>query len=56
MESFVLLSPEERYMQLLKDKPDIFNRVHNKYLATLLGITPVSLSRIRKRITKTPKR
>lgn len=56
MESFVLLSPEERYMQLLKDKPDIFNRVHNKYLATLLGITPVSLSRIRKRITKTSKR
>jgi CRP-like cAMP-binding protein len=56
MESFVLLSPEERYMQLLKDKPDIFNRVHNKYLATLLGITPVSLSRIRKRITQSPKR
>jgi CRP-like cAMP-binding protein len=56
MESFVLFTPEERYLQLLKDKPDIFNRVHNKYLATLLGITPVSLSRIRKRIAQTPKR
>jgi len=56
MESFVLLTPEERYLELLKDKPDIFNRVHNKYLATLLGITPVSLSRIRKRVTKTQKR
>ena len=56
MESFVLLTPEERYLDLLKDKPDIFNRVHNKYLATLLGITPVSLSRIRKRVTKTQKR
>ena len=53
MESFVLLTPEERYLQLLTDKPDIFNRVHNKYLATLLGITPVSLSRIRKRIAQT---
>jgi CRP-like cAMP-binding protein len=56
MESFVLLTPEERYLRLLKDKPDIFNRVHNKYLATLLGITPVSLSRIRKRIAKSQKR
>ncbi|MFD1255309.1 Crp/Fnr family transcriptional regulator [Mucilaginibacter terrae] len=56
MESFVLLTPEERYLQLIKDKPDIFNRVHNKYLATLLGITPVSLSRIRKRISQVPKR
>jgi CRP-like cAMP-binding protein len=56
MESFVLLTPEERYVQLLKDKPNIFNRVHNKYLATLLGITPVSLSRIRQRIAQNPKR
>lgn len=56
MESFVLLSPEERYLQLLKEKPDIVNRVHNKYLATLLGITPVSLSRIRQRIAHSSKR
>jgi CRP-like cAMP-binding protein len=56
MESFVLLTPEERYLQLLTEKPNIFNRVPNKYLATLLGITPVSLSRIRKRITQTHKR
>lgn len=56
MESFVLQTPEERYLQLLQDKPDIFNRVHNKYLATLLGITPVSLSRIRKRISQPTKR
>jgi CRP-like cAMP-binding protein len=56
VESFVLLSPEERYLQLLHDKPDILNRVPNKYLATLLGITPVSLSRIRKRIASASKR
>jgi CRP-like cAMP-binding protein len=56
MESFVLFTPEERYVRLLTEKPNIFNRVPNKYLATLLGITPVSLSRIRKRITQAPKR
>lgn len=50
VESFILLSPEERYRQLIKEKPNIVNRVPDKYLATLLGITPVSLSRIRKRI------
>ncbi|MBS7566896.1 Crp/Fnr family transcriptional regulator [Mucilaginibacter sp. Bleaf8] len=56
VESFVLLSPEERYLQLVHDKPNIINRVPDKYLATLLGITPVSLSRIRKRIASSSKR
>ncbi|TWR31064.1 Crp/Fnr family transcriptional regulator [Mucilaginibacter pallidiroseus] len=50
VESFVLLTPEERYQQLVNEKADIVNRVPDKYIATLLGITPVSLSRIRKRI------
>lgn len=48
--SFVLLSPEERYLDFIKENPDIINRVPNKYIANVLGITPVSLSRIRKRI------
>lgn len=56
VESFVLLSPEERYLKLMREKPDIVNRVADKYLATLLGITPVSLSRIRKRIASQGKR
>lgn len=50
IESFVLLSPTERYLKLIHEKPDIANRVPDKYLSTYLGITPVSLSRIRKRI------
>lgn len=50
LEGFVLLSPEERYVKLVHEKPDINNRVPDKYLATLLGIAPGSLSRIRKRI------
>jgi CRP-like cAMP-binding protein len=56
IEAFVLLSPEERYLKLVTEKPDVINRVPNKYLATLLGITPVSLSRIRKRISSARKR
>ncbi len=48
--SFVLLSPEARYLQYIASNPTIFNRVPNKYIANILGITPVSLSRIRKRI------
>ena len=52
IESFVLLSPEERYLKLVHEKPNIANRVADKHLATLLGITPVSLSRIRKRIAE----
>ncbi|MBS1605523.1 MAG: Crp/Fnr family transcriptional regulator [Bacteroidetes bacterium] len=52
VENFVLLSPEERYRKMLADKPDIVNRVPDKYVATLLGITPVSLSRIRRRMAQ----
>lgn len=47
IEGFVILSPEERYVKILEEKPDIIGRVKGKYLSTLLGITPVSLSRIR---------
>lgn len=51
IDSFVFLSPEKRYQQYLKDYPNIINRVPDKYIANILGITPVSLSRIRKRIS-----
>lgn len=49
-ESFVLLTPEERYLDFVKQNPDIVNRVPGKYIANVLGVTPVSLSRIRRRI------
>jgi len=42
--------PETRYSNLLKEKPEIFNRVQQKYIANILGIKPESLSRIRKRV------
>jgi CRP-like cAMP-binding protein len=43
-------TPQQRYVALLKDKPEIIQRVPQYYIASYLGITPVSLSRIRKRI------
>jgi len=42
--------PEKRYANLLKEKPEIFQRVQQKYIANILGIKPESLSRIRKRV------
>ncbi|MEM7102757.1 MAG: Crp/Fnr family transcriptional regulator [Bacteroidota bacterium] len=50
IDSFVMLNPEERYLDFIKNNPDLVNRVPDKYIANVLGITPVSLSRIRKRI------
>lgn len=42
-------SPQQRYEELLKEYPDIIRRVPQHYIASYLGITPVSLSRIRNR-------
>jgi len=50
IESFILDKPEERYQKLLVQKPEIINRVADKYIASYIGVTPVSLSRIRKRL------
>lgn len=44
---------KERYLNLIKEKPDIVQGVPLKQIATYLGITDTSLSRIRKEITKT---
>lgn len=42
--------PEERFQNLLQKQPDLFQRVPQKYIANFLGVSPESLSRIRKRI------
>ena len=42
-------SPEERYKELLEQYPQILQRVPQHYIASFLGITSVSLSRIRNR-------
>ncbi|MDJ1470600.1 Crp/Fnr family transcriptional regulator [Cytophagaceae bacterium DM2B3-1] len=51
MVSLLMDSPEERYIGLLKsNKKKILERIPQHYIASYLGITPVSLSRIRNRI------
>lgn len=42
-------TPQERYMDLIKNHPEILKRVPQHYIASFLGITPISLSRIRNR-------
>lgn len=51
LNSYITDSPEERYLKLLKSRPDIFQRVPQYHIASYLGVKPESLSRIRKRIT-----
>lgn len=50
LSSYMLSSPEERYLNLLKTRPELLDRVPQYQLASYLGVTPESLSRIRKRI------
>ncbi|MFD2147601.1 Crp/Fnr family transcriptional regulator [Mucilaginibacter antarcticus] len=48
--SFITQSPEERYLQLLSTGKQVLQRMPQHYIANFLGITPVSLSRIRRRL------
>lgn len=41
---------EERYLNLMRERPKVMERVPQHYIASYLGIKPPSLSRIRKRI------
>lgn len=47
IESIQFHTAEERYNMLLKESSDVIKRVPLKHIASYLGITPVSLSRIR---------
>lgn len=44
------LSAEARYLKLMEDRPDLLRRIPQYLLASYLGITPESLSRIRRRL------
>ncbi len=50
--SFIKDTPTERYLELINNQPKIIQRIPQHYIASFLGITPVSLSRIRKRLQK----
>lgn len=44
------LTAEERYKRLLKNTPELLDQVTQNEIARYLGVTPVGLSRIKKRI------
>jgi CRP-like cAMP-binding protein len=45
-----ILSTEEKYTKLLKIYPDIMQRVPQHMIASYLGLTPETLSRVRKKL------
>jgi CRP/FNR family transcriptional regulator, anaerobic regulatory protein len=42
--------PEERYRNLLQQRPELVQQIPQHYIASYLGIKPETLSRIRKRV------
>ncbi len=47
IDSLQFFSAEKRYLNLIDEHPDMLKRIQLKYIASYLGITQVSLSRIR---------
>jgi CRP-like cAMP-binding protein len=52
MEAFTINSPTMRYQNLLKSRRDLLQRIPHYQIASYIGVTPETLSRIRKRIAK----
>ncbi|HIS34103.1 MAG TPA: Crp/Fnr family transcriptional regulator [Candidatus Avirikenella pullistercoris] len=52
--SLLFTNASERYTSLLENNPDLLQRIPLEHLASYLGITPVSLSRIRAKLKQTP--
>lgn len=48
--SLFLDTPEERYLKLIKNEPELLQRLPQYYLASYLGIEPESLSRLKRRV------
>ena len=52
---FKTSSPEQRYLNLMEKRPDLIQRVPQYQLASYIGITPQSLSRMRGRMLEKSK-
>lgn len=50
MSSYTTDTAEQRYLKLLKSRPDLFQKIPQYQIASYVGVKPESLSRIRKRI------
>lgn len=51
MFSHLYMSAEERFKKLLEAEPELFNKVPLKYIASMLAMTPETLSRLRSKQT-----
>ncbi|MBX7227080.1 MAG: Crp/Fnr family transcriptional regulator [Chitinophagales bacterium] len=52
LEGQLILSSEERFIRMLENKPEIISRVPQHQLASVLGMEPESLSRLKNKIVK----
>ncbi len=48
---FLSYTPQERYLYLCNHQPQLFQRVPQHFIASMIGISAVSLSRIRRRLS-----
>ncbi|MBN8790207.1 MAG: Crp/Fnr family transcriptional regulator [Terrimonas sp.] len=50
--SFIKDTPQQRYLNVLNERPEIIKRIPQHYIASYLGITTVHLSRIKSKLAK----
>lgn len=50
--SHLSMSAEERYRHFFEQAPELFNQVPLQYIASMLGMTPETFSRVRRRMVK----
>lgn len=49
LNTFVAMTPEERYLDLINWNPILIDTVFDKHIASFLGITPLTIHRIKKK-------
>ncbi len=52
IESFLFDTAEQRYLDFIKENPDLFNRVSLSHLSSFLGMERQTLTRIRQKLVK----
>lgn len=50
LDSHLNLTPDQRYIRLMQQRPELFRRIPQYQIASYLGIEPETLSRIKKRM------
>ncbi|MFN2423992.1 MAG: Crp/Fnr family transcriptional regulator [Cryomorphaceae bacterium] len=50
--SHLSMSAEERYQHFFSQQPELFNQVPLQYIASMLGMTPETFSRVRRKIVR----